>query len=299
VSNRRSATHRGLTVEKFLTAGLGFSFLAVLAYAGLRDRPITDPGQQLILRVVAAVSAAACAAIIPGFIDVRFKGVVRAGGAIAVFVIIWFTNPPEMISRKHDPLGLVPKQGRFEFACQDIEDIPFGATATVLDAEQRIQAYAGSLTIMGADSLALVSKGQQITKSRVASALFEPINANPSAAMDSEPFSSTVSLRFDPGVTLHATACEAWLGSCVSVRIDGNWETKFSTPTFKASLNRYSMSAFGLSTANDAVVLSAKSAVTAFVELKGADKSSIVLSTRRDPSTLTLSDAVLSESTEL
>lgn len=81
-----------------MAAGFGFAFLGVLAYAGLRDRPITDPGQLLLLRVVAAVSAAACAAMIPGLIELRYRNALRAGGAVALFAIIWFTNPPAVVS---------------------------------------------------------------------------------------------------------------------------------------------------------------------------------------------------------
>jgi len=93
-NNEQSVTQ----FERLIAAAFGFVFLGVLAYAGLRDRPISDPGQLLLLRVVAAVSAAACAAIIPGFIAVRFKNSLRAGGAVAALTIIWFTNPPAVIS---------------------------------------------------------------------------------------------------------------------------------------------------------------------------------------------------------
>lgn len=85
-------------VERILAAILGFIFLGVLAYAGLRERPILDPTQQIMLRVVAAISAAACAGIISGFVEVQFKGWLRAGGALAVFCVVWFTNPPRAVS---------------------------------------------------------------------------------------------------------------------------------------------------------------------------------------------------------
>lgn len=84
--------------ERVLAALFGFSFLGVLAYAGLRERPILDPTQQIMLRVVAAISAASCAAIIPGFLHVTFRNWLRAGGALAVFSIVWFTNPPKAVA---------------------------------------------------------------------------------------------------------------------------------------------------------------------------------------------------------
>jgi hypothetical protein len=51
-----------------------------------------------MLRVVAAVCSASCAAIIPGFIEVQFRDWLRAGGALGVFCVIWFTNPPAAIT---------------------------------------------------------------------------------------------------------------------------------------------------------------------------------------------------------
>lgn len=92
------------TTERILLGLLGAIFLVALLYAGLRDRPITDPGQLLFLRLVAAVSAAACAGLIPGLVEVRYRGILRASGALAIFVIVWFTNPPILVSPQSESL---------------------------------------------------------------------------------------------------------------------------------------------------------------------------------------------------
>ncbi|MFT4012762.1 MAG: hypothetical protein QM682_05035 [Paracoccus sp. (in: a-proteobacteria)] len=46
--------------------------------------------QYTVFRIVLGISGAALAALIPGFIDLRYKNVIRAGGAMAVLVIIYF-----------------------------------------------------------------------------------------------------------------------------------------------------------------------------------------------------------------
>lgn len=97
-----SPKHEQPNVNTYLAFGFGVFFLAVLAYAGLRDKTLDDPGQFFILRVLVAIAAAGIAATIPGFLEVsighRAAVAVRAGGAIAVFVIIFVVNPPAVIS---------------------------------------------------------------------------------------------------------------------------------------------------------------------------------------------------------
>src|ERR1700730_14627176 len=79
----------------------GFTFSGVLAYAGLRDKPITDPGQFFLLRLIAALSAAGIAAVLPGFFDFKWTAsknvVVRGGGALGVFALAFLANPPQLI----------------------------------------------------------------------------------------------------------------------------------------------------------------------------------------------------------
>lgn len=87
--------------ELLLAFVFGAFFCAVLAYAGLRDKPITDPGQFFLLRVLAAISAAGVAAVIPGMlhIEVGRQGMfaIRGAGALAVFTLVFAVNPPELL----------------------------------------------------------------------------------------------------------------------------------------------------------------------------------------------------------
>ena len=51
-----------------------------------------------IYRVVLALVAAGIGAVIPGMIDVNVQPVIRAGGAIALFVIVFRFNPPNLVT---------------------------------------------------------------------------------------------------------------------------------------------------------------------------------------------------------
>jgi hypothetical protein len=76
--------------------------LAALVIVGLavflliRNQPITDPRLFFVLRVVLSFSAATLGASIPGFLDVGWSGgglLVRAGGALALFVLTFVYTP--------------------------------------------------------------------------------------------------------------------------------------------------------------------------------------------------------------
>lgn len=53
--------------------------------------------QYTVFRIVLALAAAGVAAMIPGFINVEVGTAVRAGGAIAVFVIVFFFSPAKLV----------------------------------------------------------------------------------------------------------------------------------------------------------------------------------------------------------
>jgi len=90
-----------LNLETVLAFSFGVVFCGILAYAGLRKEPITDPGQFFLLRVLAALSAAGVAAVIPGMLNIQVgQGkllAIRGAGALAVFAVIFLVNPPELI----------------------------------------------------------------------------------------------------------------------------------------------------------------------------------------------------------
>jgi len=78
---------------------IGFILLLVIIILALFI-PEPKPFQSLIFRGTFAIALAGIGAIIPGFLNVnsRYKKFsLRAGGAIAIFIIVWFINPPALI----------------------------------------------------------------------------------------------------------------------------------------------------------------------------------------------------------
>src|SRR5215467_3226754 len=76
--------------------------IAALVIVGLtvflliRNEPIADPRLFFALRVVLSFSAAVLGATIPGFLNLKWSGagfVIRAGGALALFVLTFVYTP--------------------------------------------------------------------------------------------------------------------------------------------------------------------------------------------------------------
>jgi len=53
--------------------------------------------QYLVFRIVLALATAGVAAMIPGFLQVNVSTFLRAGGALAVFVVVFFYNPATLV----------------------------------------------------------------------------------------------------------------------------------------------------------------------------------------------------------
>jgi Na+-transporting NADH:ubiquinone oxidoreductase subunit NqrB len=88
--------------EKIAAFACGVIFLVTLLIIAITV-PTPSSFQAFIFRVVLSVAAAAFIALVPGFINVetKFKGFwVRAGGALAIFVIVYLMNPPALIQGK-------------------------------------------------------------------------------------------------------------------------------------------------------------------------------------------------------
>jgi hypothetical protein len=77
--------------------------IMVLAFAFPNPTPI----EYLVMRIVLAVATAGIATLLTGFIDVTIPHFVKAGGAFAVFVIVFFYNPAALVVASSPPdIGL-------------------------------------------------------------------------------------------------------------------------------------------------------------------------------------------------
>lgn len=74
--------------------------------------PNPTPYQYQTFRIVMALAAAGAAAMIPGFLKLEFDAtanvLIRAGGALAVFVIVYFFNPAKLPERIDTNLNISP-----------------------------------------------------------------------------------------------------------------------------------------------------------------------------------------------
>jgi len=59
--------------------------------------PDPTPFQLTVFRVILSLAAAGIAAFIPGLIEFEIKPALRTGGALAVFAIVYFTNPGQLV----------------------------------------------------------------------------------------------------------------------------------------------------------------------------------------------------------
>jgi hypothetical protein len=59
--------------------------------------PAPTPFQYTVFRIVLALAVAGVAVMFPGFISVAIPGYLRAGGALAVFVIVYFYSPAPLL----------------------------------------------------------------------------------------------------------------------------------------------------------------------------------------------------------
>jgi hypothetical protein len=87
--------------QQIAAFAFGVIFIIVLLILAIKF-PNPTPFQYLVFRIVLALAAAGVAAMIPGFLRVDVSNVVRAGGALGVFVVVFFFNPAKLT-------GVVPK----------------------------------------------------------------------------------------------------------------------------------------------------------------------------------------------
>jgi len=83
--------------EKVTAFACGVVFVALMLTIAIAI-PNPSPTQWFVFRVVLALAAAGIGAVIPGLIVVNVSKVVRAGGAIALFVLVYMLNPPQLVA---------------------------------------------------------------------------------------------------------------------------------------------------------------------------------------------------------
>lgn len=89
------------STEKLFTFVFGVIFVVVLLIIAIKF-PEPTPFQYTIFRITLALAAAGVATMLTGFIDINISNIVKASGALAVFVLVYFYNPAQtVITEKH------------------------------------------------------------------------------------------------------------------------------------------------------------------------------------------------------
>lgn len=120
--------------EKIAVFAFGVLFIGILLWIAFQVPDPTD-FQLFLFRVVLSLAAAGVGALLPGLLDVRLKSgpmaMIRAGGAVGLFVLVYLVNPPALI----DP---VQKQrpGRVEVSVE-----PEDANVSIFDSSGNKVSY--------------------------------------------------------------------------------------------------------------------------------------------------------------
>lgn len=92
IGNGSGLISGSLNINTLLAFAFGVVFLSImLGFAVWYPNP--SPFQLDVFMVALSSSAAGVGAILPGFLDVQFKGVARAGGALGLFLLVWASQP--------------------------------------------------------------------------------------------------------------------------------------------------------------------------------------------------------------
>jgi hypothetical protein len=83
-------------MDIYLPVGIGVFFMLISFAAALIIKEPTQT-QFFVIRGMFSIAGAGVGSCIPGWLNVNLKGYLKAGGAIAIFVILWSLNPPAFV----------------------------------------------------------------------------------------------------------------------------------------------------------------------------------------------------------
>jgi hypothetical protein len=116
--------NRHKKTERYLVFGFGvFFIITILVLAIFFPRP--DPFPYTVFRVVLALAAAGIAVFIPGFLNIRVGNVIRAGGALAVFIAVYKLEPAQLVTSSYTSEAIhkvVPDGYTFEQYIKEVEN---------------------------------------------------------------------------------------------------------------------------------------------------------------------------------
>lgn len=94
-----------MSLDRILASFAGLVIIGLAVFLLIRNAPITDPTLIFTLRVGLSFTVAVLGATIPGFLELNWSGrglVIRAGGALALFVLT-FVYTPNLLNEPPKP----------------------------------------------------------------------------------------------------------------------------------------------------------------------------------------------------
>jgi hypothetical protein len=148
---KRSFVTGEIDVKTLIAFVFGAIFvITILVFTAVVKNP--SPTEIWTYRIILALAAAGVAAILPGFIDIKYKGFVQAGGAIGVFVLILLAFPAPDPTPAAAP---VPAPAKAEAATDEVawptEDPEFMARKYIdlIDSNKLVEAFETVDTAVG------------------------------------------------------------------------------------------------------------------------------------------------------
>jgi hypothetical protein len=84
-------------LERAIAGCTALAIVATVIFLAVRNQPIVEPNVVVMLRILLSLAVAVLGATIPGFLQVGWNlrgATIRAGGALALFVLCFFGSPP-------------------------------------------------------------------------------------------------------------------------------------------------------------------------------------------------------------
>jgi len=98
-----NSNYQPAQLEKVVASAVAILIVGLISFLVIRDKPFSDPNFPVFIRILLSLACAVLGAVIPGFlnVDLKAKGLlIRAGGALALFVITFFFTPNVATSEK-------------------------------------------------------------------------------------------------------------------------------------------------------------------------------------------------------
>jgi hypothetical protein len=95
VARRKLEDYERSRIQLYISYAIGVAFALILLYLAIG---VSEPTrwQYTIFRTILSLSAAGIAALLPGDIEIKYKNLIRATGALAVFFVVYKINPAEL-----------------------------------------------------------------------------------------------------------------------------------------------------------------------------------------------------------